>query len=252
MTSRALITGATAGIGLEFARQLAARGTGLVLVARDGERLARVARELGDEHGVVVETLAADLHTDDGVRAVDARVAALEKPVDLLINNAGYGIGGDLAATDPDDEQKHLAIHVAVPLRLTQTALRRMLATGGGRISIVSSVAAFTPRGTYGAAKAWGVSFARWANLSYGPRGVSVTAIAPGFVRTEFHERMGVDVSGIPEALWLDAPTVVRQSLRAIDRGRSVVIPTVRWRVIAALARILPDRLSAAGQFRSR
>ncbi|HET8958413.1 MAG TPA: SDR family NAD(P)-dependent oxidoreductase [Microcella sp.] len=252
MTSRALITGATAGIGLEFARQLAARGAGLVLVARDGERLARVARELGDEHGVAVETLAADLHTDDGVRAVDARVAALEKPVDLLINNAGYGIGGDLAATDPDDEQKHLAIHVAVPLRLTQTALRRMLATGGGRIAIVSSVAAFTPRGTYGAAKAWGVSFARWANLSYEPRGVSVTAIAPGFVRTEFHERMGVDVSGIPEALWLDAPTVVRQSLRAIDRGRSVVIPTVRWRVIAALARILPDRLSAAGQFRSR
>lgn len=252
MTTRALITGATAGLGLEFARQLAARGADLVIVARDEARLARVAAELHAEHGITVEVLPADLHTPEGVAAVDARVAATEAPVDLLINNAGYGIGGDLAATDPEDEQKHLAIHVAVPLRLTQTAVKRMLVTGSGRIAIVSSVAAFTPRGTYGAAKAWGVSFARWANLSYGPRGVTVTAIAPGFVRTEFHERMGVDVSGIPEALWLDAPTVVHQSLRAIDRGRSVVVPTVRWRVIAALARILPDRLSAAGQFRSR
>lgn len=250
--TRALITGATAGLGLEFARQLAARGSDLVLVARDADRLAAVARELGDAHGVAVETLPADLHEPAGLQAVDARVADTAHPVSLLINNAGYGIGGDLAKTDPDDEQRHLSIHVAVPLRLTQTALKRMLAGGGGRIAIVSSVAAFTPRGTYGAAKAWGVSFARWANLTYRGRGVSVTAIAPGFVRTEFHERMGVDVSGIPSVLWLDAPTVVRQSLRAIDRGRSVVIPTVRWRIIAALARILPDSVAGAGQFRSR
>lgn len=250
--TRALITGATAGIGLEFAHQLAARGDDLVLVARTASRLDDVAERMRSQHGVTVETLVADLHDAAGVAAVDARIASVSDPVDVLINNAGYGIGGDLAATDAEDEQRHLAIHVAVPLRLSQTALKRMLAGGGGRIVIVSSVAAFTPRGTYGAAKAWGVSFARWANLSYRRRGVSVTAVAPGFVRTEFHERMGVDVSGIPKALWLDAPTVVRQSLRAIDRGRSVVIPTVRWTIIAGLARILPDSLSAAGQFRSR
>lgn len=250
--TRALITGATAGIGLEFARQLAARGHDLVLVARTAERLEEVAARLADEYGVAVETLPADLHDPTDVDRVDARIASATDPVTVLINNAGYGIGGDLAATTAQDEQHHLAIHVAVPLRFTQTALKRMLAAGGGRIVIVSSVAAFTPRGTYGAAKAWGVSFARWANLTYRNRGVSVTAVAPGFVRTEFHDRMGVDVSGIPRALWLDAPTVVRQSLRAIDRGRSVVIPTVRWRIIATLARVLPDSLSAAGQFRSR
>ncbi|MGY6498899.1 MAG: SDR family NAD(P)-dependent oxidoreductase [Microcella sp.] len=250
--TRALITGATAGIGLEFAHQLAARGDALVLVARTASRLDEVAETLRAQHGVAVETLVADLHDPTQVAVVDARVASDTEPVDLLINNAGYGIGGDLAATDPEDEQKHLAIHVAVPLRLTQTALKRMLVAGHGRIVIVSSVAAFTPRGTYGAAKAWGVSFARWANLSYRRRGVTVTAVAPGFVRTEFHDRMGVDVSGIPSALWLDAPTVVRQSLRAVERGRSVVIPTVRWKIIAGLARVLPDALSSSGQFRSR
>jgi uncharacterized protein len=249
---RALITGATAGIGVEFARQLAARGADLVLVARDQGRLDSVARELGDAHGVTVETLSADLHDPDDVARVDARLAQADASIDILINNAGYGLRADVSTTDPEDEQRHLAIHVGVPLRLSQTALKRMLVAGGGRIVIVSSVAAFTPRGTYGAAKAWGISFARWANLTYRSRGVSVTAVAPGFVRTEFHERMRVDVSGIPAALWLDAPTVVRQSLRAVERRRSVVVPTLRWRVIAAAARWLPDSLSAAGQFRSR
>lgn len=250
--SIALITGSTAGLGREFAGQLAARGDDIVLVARTRERLEEVAADLSARHGVTVETLAADLHTEDGVAAVVARLAQPERPVDLLINNAGYGLRGDFAELDIDREREHLDIHVTVPLRLSHAALRGMLARGHGRIVLISSVAAFTPRGTYGAAKAWGISFARWANLTYRGRGVSVTAVAPGFVRTEFHERMGVRVDGIPKALWLDASTVVRQALRGIDRGRSVVIPTARYRLITAIARILPDSLSAAGQFRPK
>lgn len=248
--TRALITGATAGIGAEFARQLAARGDDLVLVARTADRLERLAAALRAEHRVDVEVVAADLLDEGGLARVDARLAQAEHPVDLLINNAGFGLVTDLVDSTLEQEQQHLALHVTVPLQLSRTALRGMLPRGRGRVVLVSSVAAFTPRGTYGAAKAWGVSFARWANLRYRPRGVSVTAVCPGFVRTEFHERMGVSIDGIPRALWLEAPQLVRLALRGIDRGRSVVIPTVRYRVLAGLARVLPDRLAAVGGFR--
>lgn len=248
----ALITGATAGIGAEFARQLAARGSDLVIVARDADRLAATAQALHDEFGVYVEELPADLLSAAGLAAVDQRLAADERPIDLLVNNAGYGIRGELDENAFDVEKQHLDIHVTVPLQLTQTALRGMLSRGHGRIVLIASVAAFTPRGTYSAAKAWAVMFARGANIVYRSRGVSLTAVCPGFVRTEFHDRMKVSTAGIPEFLWLRAPQLVRLALRGIDRGRSVVIPTVRYRLIAGLARVLPDRLGTAGQFRSR
>lgn len=248
----ALITGATAGIGAEFARQLAARGNDLVIVARDAERLAAAAAALQHEFGVRVEALPADLLAAEGLAAVDRRLADDRRPIDLLVNNAGYGIRRELHENSFDDEKRHLDIHVTVPLQLTQTALRGMIARGRGRIVLIASVAAFTPRGTYSAAKAWAVMFARGANLVYRGRGVSVTAVCPGFVRTEFHDRMKVSTAGIPSVLWLEAPTLVRLALRGIDRGRSVVIPTVRYRMIAGLARILPDRVGASGRFRSR
>lgn len=243
----ALITGATAGIGAEFARQLAARGTDLVLVARTADRLDDVAAELRSRHGVDVETIAADLFEESGVAAVERRLRDDAHPVDLLVNNAGHGLATDFAASPLEDEMRHLDLHVGVPLRLTHTAMQGMLARGRGRIVLISSVAAFTPRGSYGAAKAWGVSFARWANLRYRGRGVSVTAVAPGFTRTEFHERMGVVTSGVPGVLWLDVRDLVRLALRDIDRGRSVSIPTRRYKLIAGLARVLPARVSAAG-----
>ncbi len=247
----ALITGATAGIGLEFARQLADRGNDLVLVARDRERLETVALELR-ARGVTVDVLAADLLDAAGLDAVDARLAADDRPIDVLVNNAGYGIRGELDENSWDDERRHLEIHATVPLRLTQTALRGMLDRGRGRVVLIASVAAFTPRGTYSAAKAWAVMLARSLNLRTRDRGVTVTAVCPGFTRTEFHERMGVATSGIPSFLWLDAPRLVRLALRGVDRGRAVVVPTARYRAISALARILPDRLSAGGGFRSR
>ncbi len=248
----ALITGATAGIGAEFARQLAARGTNLVIIARDADRLIATAEALHREFGVKVEALPADLLDADGLAAVDTRLADRERPIDLLVNNAGYGIRGELDETTFDDERRHLDIHVTVPLQLSQTALRGMLERGHGRIVLIASVAAFTPRGTYSAAKAWAVMFARSANIVFRPRGVSVTAVCPGFVRTEFHDRMKVRTEGIPGALWLQAPQLVRLALKGIDRGRSVVIPTVRYRVIAGLARVLPDRVGSVGSFRSR
>lgn len=222
-----------------------------MLVARDRRRLDDVAAELRSS-GVAVEVLAADLLDSAGLDAVDARLADAENPVDLLVNNAGYGIQGELHENDWEVERQHLDIHATVPLRLTQTALRGMLDRGRGRVVLIASVAAFTPRGTYSAAKAWAVMLARSLNLTTRQRGVSVTAVCPGFTRTEFHERMGVSTRGIPAFLWLDVTRLVRLSLRGIDRGRSVVVPTLRYRVIAALSRVLPDRVSAGGGFRSR
>lgn len=247
----ALVTGATAGIGAEFARQLAARGDDLVIVARDAERLARTAADLQHAHGVRVEALPADLLTEEGVAAVERRLADERRPVDLLINNAGYGLRGDVLTTALDDELAHLAIHVTVPLRLAHTALRGMVARRRGRVVMISSVAAYTPLGTYSAAKAWGVSFARGANLATRPHGVTVTAVCPGFTRTEFHDRMRVSTRGIPELLWLEAPRLVRLALRGVDRGRAVVVPTWRYRLIVALSGLVPDRLLARFSFAS-
>jgi uncharacterized protein len=132
-------------------------------------------------------------------------------------------------------------------MRLMHAALQQMLPRGSGVILNVASVAGFTPRGSYGAAKAWLLSFSRWANLHYRPRGITVTALAPGLVRTEFHQRMGVRTDTLPGFAWLDAERVVRIALRHAARGRAVSVPTLRYKLAVALARALPDRFSAAG-----
>src|SRR3954452_4135023 len=192
MAARALITGATAGIGAEFARQLAARGSALVLVARDGERLERLAAVLRSAHGIEVEVLPADLSRRPEVEAVERRLQDEGRPIGGLVNNAGYGLQRPFEQTSVADEQQLLDVLVTAPMRLCHAALAAMLGRGSGTIVNVSSVAAYTPRGTYGASKAWVLSFSRWANLTYRRRGVTVTAVAPGLVRTEFHDRMRV------------------------------------------------------------
>jgi uncharacterized protein len=217
------------------------------LVARTTDRLTVRAAAIAAEHGVAVETITADLFDDSGVELVEARLRDAARPIDVLINNAGHGLLTDFAASDIDDELRHLDLHVTVPLRLSHAVMQGMLARGHGRIVLISSVAAFTPRGTYGAAKAWGVSFARWANLRYRGDGVTVTAVAPGFTRTEFHSRMGASTTGIPAFLWLSVGDLVRSALRDVERGKAVSIPTVRYKVISALARALPARVAAAG-----
>ncbi|WP_194408904.1 SDR family NAD(P)-dependent oxidoreductase [Microbacterium cremeum] len=250
----ALITGASSGLGAEYARQLAARGADLVLVARDRGALDTLASELGAAHGVDVEVLAADLLDASQRAVVEERVAADERPIELLVNNAGFGLPLAFERNDIDDEVRHLRLHVEVPMRLAHAALGAMLARGHGRILNVASVAAFIPRSTYGACKGWLVSFSRWANGRYRPRGVSVTAVCPGFTHTDFHERMGLPpgVEGIPGALWLDARDVVAQSLRDASRGAAVSVPSLRYKALVALARIAPPGLAARVGARGR
>lgn len=248
----ALVTGATAGIGAEFARQLAARGTHLVLVARDAERLEAYARELRARHSVSVEVLPADLLAATGLAAVEARARATDNPVDLLVNNAGFALAKTFDENAVDDEQRLLDLLVAVPMRLAHAALAQMLPRRSGTIVNIASVAGFAPRGSYGAAKAWLLSFSRWANIHYRPLGVNVTAVAPGFVRTEFHARMGVGTDTVPDFMWLPAERTVRLALRDIDRGKAVSIPTLRYKTVVLLSRVLPPRLVAAGSLRAR
>lgn len=252
MAGTALITGATAGLGAEFARQLGGKGVNLVLVARDTAWLAAFAAELSATYGVSATWLAADLSTASGRSAVADRLASTDEPIRILINNAGFGLLGAFEENSLADEQALLEVLVTAPLQLTHAALAAMLPRRDGVILNVASVAAFTPRGTYGAAKAWLVSFSRWANLYYRDRGIRVTALAPGFVRTEFHSRMKASTRGIPGALWLNAPYVVRIALRDVARGRAVSIPSLRYRILVVLSVVLPARVAAAGALRAR
>ncbi|MEE1622512.1 SDR family NAD(P)-dependent oxidoreductase, partial [Zafaria sp. J156] len=243
----ALVTGATAGIGAEFARQLASQGHALVLVARDAARLESSAASLRSRFAVPVETITADLLTDDGVEAVARRLASVDSPVALLVNNAGHGLRGNFADNELSDELDLLRIHTQAPLVLAHAALRAMGAAGGGRIINVASMAAFTPHGTYSAAKALMVSFSRWANEYYRPRGITVTAVCPGYVRTEFHERMRLEHLRVPRFAWLQPDEVVQAGLADAAAGRAVSIPTLRYKAGAVLARLLPDALLARG-----
>jgi uncharacterized protein len=250
--SVALVTGATTGLGLEFASQLAAEGHDLVLVARSADRLAERARELSERHGVEVDVIAADLTAPDELARVEARVASPERPIDVLVNNAGYGLLRPFDENTVSQEDHHVALHVRVPLRLTHAALRQMLPRRSGMIVNVASVAGYTPRGTYGASKAWVQSFTRWASWYYRQRGVHVSAVAPGFVHTEFHQRMGARKERIPAFLWLDAPRVVRTALRDARRGKAISVPSLRYKVIVALTKVLPTSLIATGSLTGR
>lgn len=250
MNRTALVTGASSGIGAEYARQLSARGADVVLVARDRAALEALAAEL-DERGGHAEVLVADL-LDPGQRhRVEQR---LEQGVDLLVNSAGYGLSLGFASGDIEDEARHLELHVEVTMRLTRAALPAMLARGRGRILNIASVAGLIPRGTYGAAKAWVVSFSRWANAVYAPTGVTVTAVCPGFVHTNFHERLGLPPGeeGVARWMWLTAQKVVRESLRDAAHGRAVSIPSLRYKALVAVSRLLPDRLVVAAASRGR
>lgn len=244
-TGTALITGATAGLGAEFAQQLAARRFNLVLVARDSARLESKAVRLRQDFGVAVETISADLQTDDGVASVAARLRLAADPVTMLVNNAGFGLPGNFEQNTVEQESGLLRILVTTPMQLMHAALEQMLARGQGRIINVASMAGFVSRGTYSASKAWVINFSRWANVHYGPRGVQVIAVCPGFVHTEFHQRMGASMSGIPSWMWLNPDQVVREGLADAFAGKAVSVPSRRYRVLAVFSRLAPARLTA-------
>ncbi|WP_327325524.1 SDR family oxidoreductase [Streptomyces sp. NBC_01210] len=239
----ALITGATAGIGAAFARRLAAEGHNLVLVARDTKRLHEQATELHDRHGIEAEVLTADLSQDAGIGAVEKRLADRKNPVDLLVNNAGFGNKGRFLEVSMADELTMLKVHCEAVLRLTAAAAESMRERRRGGVVNVASVAAFVPRGTYGASKAWVVQFTQGAARDLAGSGVRLMALCPGFVRTEFHERAGMGTDNIPGWMWLDADKLVSTALADLARGKSLSIPDPRYKALMGAVKLAPRGL---------
>jgi short-subunit dehydrogenase len=236
----ALITGGSSGLGAEFARQLAAVGHDLVLVARDEQRLRDFATTLQSGR---VDVLAADLATDEGCTRIAERIADTSNPVHLLVNNAGIGTYRPFGTAPLDVEERQLDLNVRAVLRLTHAAVQAMTARGHGRILNVSSVAGFVPRGgnaTYSASKAWVTMFSEALSIQLAGSGVTVTAVCPGFTHTEFHERANADMSHVPERMWLEAADVVREGLADTFAGKPLSIPTRRYKALVGTARTLP------------
>ena len=235
----ALVTGGTAGIGASFARALAARGYDLVLVARNQERLEQTATELRAT-GREVEVLAADLSDRGDVDRVAARLADSERPIEVLVNNAGYGLHSKLAAPNIAEHDRALDVMVRAPLVLSAASIRVMRRLGRGRIINVASVAGQLPMGAYSAIKAWMTTFSESLSNELAGTGVTVTALLPGWVHTEFHDRANISKSSIPGWLWLDADDLVAACLRDAERGRAVSIPSGRYKTLSWLVRHLP------------
>jgi short-subunit dehydrogenase len=247
----ALVTGGTSGIGAAFARQLAARGYDLVLVARSSAGLESMAAEVR-ALGRTVEILPADLGDRKAVAKVAARLEDPKRPIDMLVNNAGFGI--HTALTDPDvaAHDRGFEVMVRAVLVLSGAAARGMLARNAGAAALgklssskgaivnVSSTAGFTTMGSYSAIKTWVTAYTEALAVELRDTGITVTALCPGWVRTEFHDRAGIGKSSIPNALWLDAEPLVRSALRDVDHGKVISIPTIRYRLLIWLARHAP------------
>lgn len=239
----AVVTGATAGIGRAFAGHLARRGHPLLLLATNADRLEQAAAELRRECRVHVETLAVDLATEDGASRACARLDAEPSP-GVLVNNAGFGTTGRLHRIDADRQGRMVRLHTLAPMLLTRAVLPAMVARGAGWIINVSSVAAFTfspGNVNYSATKAYLTRFSEGLDAELRGTGVVVQALCPGFTRTEFHDRAGMEMRYVPEWLWMTTDAVVRASLGAAERGGPVVlVPGLRYRLITALLRLTP------------
>jgi short-subunit dehydrogenase len=229
-------------LGAGYARRFARDGYDLVLVARDVDRLVDLAAELRAAHRIDVEVLPADL-SDAGDR--DKVCARLAAGVQVLVNNAGFGTSGELWSTEPAVLQRQLDVNVTAVMHLTRAALPPMRAAGRGSVINIASVAGLlSGRGsTYSASKAWVVSFSEGLANGLTGTGVGVHAVCPGFVRTEFHQRAGIDMASIPGPLWLSVDDVVDESLADVAKGTVVSIPGVQYKVLTTAGRLVPRRL---------
>lgn len=239
---RALVTGASSGIGAAFARRLAGDGYDLVVVARNREALENLAAECASRHAVEIEVLPADLTRTEERGVVEARLAA-QPGFDLLVNNAGFGTAGRFAESDVDREAEEIELNVVALVRLARAALGPMSARGRGAIINVSSLAGLGPypyTATYGATKAFVNSFSEALAEELRESGVRIQALLPGFTRTEFQQRAGIDPTTVPSFAWLEPEAVVDASLADLARGAVICIPGRGYRALVGLSGLVP------------
>lgn len=244
----ALVTGASAGIGKAFCSQLAARGYDLIVVARSTDRLEQLKADLEVQHKISVEVITADLTDSLDVQKVAWRLSEPRRAVDLLVNNAGYGLKKRFLDNDVQDEITALDILVRTVMVLSHAAAGSMKERGHGAIINVSSVAGFMASGTYAAAKSYVTVFSESLAGELAGTGVTVTALCPGFTRTEFHERAGINHQGSPDFMWLEVDRLVRDCLSDVDKGKVVSVPGLQYKIITTLLRAAPRPLIRGGR----
>lgn len=247
-TSTALVTGASSGIGADLARELAARGHGVTLVARREDRLQALAGELRDAHGVRAEVLACDLADPEARDALPGRIAALGLTVEVLVNNAGYGSAGRFVALDAAKETGQVRLNCEAVVALTHAFAPGMVERGRGAILVVASSAGFQPlpgQATYGASKAFALSFAEALHGELGVHGIAVTALCPGPVHTEFMEVAAATelASSAPGFAWVDSDECARQAVDGLVKNRRVVVPGLAIKVATLAGQHTPRAL---------
>jgi short-subunit dehydrogenase len=239
----ALITGASSGIGETFAEFLAEQGHDLVIIARDKARLDERAERWRNKFGVEVEVIRADLATNEGIKAVELRIENKSRPIDVLINNAGFGLNKSFTMSERQGENDLLDVLVRAPLRFMHAALPAMRERNQGVIINVSSVAGWIAGGSYSAAKSYLTVMSESLHTELRGTNVKVLALCPGFTRTEFHQRGRMRMTGLPEFLWLESRHVVSAAWRAAQRGRAISVPGIQYKLLSAISRFAPRPL---------
>jgi uncharacterized protein len=242
----ALVTGASSGIGREIARQVAARGADLVVVARRGDALATLAQQVRSRYGRTVEVLVADLIDPADLARVEDRIADPARPVDLVVNNAGFGGSGRFSEMPIDREDAEVRLNVLAVLRLSHAALATMVPRGCGGLLNVGSLAGFQPlpgSATYAATKAFVQSLTESLHEEVRGTGVHVTVLSPGFTRTSFLGAADVGNRRLPGFVLTDAAMVAQAGLDAVGRNEAVCVPGLAYRAAGAMSGVLPRGL---------
>lgn len=237
----ALVTGATAGIGESFSRLLAAQGFNIVLVARDLPRLNERAAALEANFKIATQVVAADLATDAGCKTIEDFILANE--VEVLINNAGFGLNKSFLASDVSAEQQMFDVLVRTPMRLMHVILPRMKKRNSGTVINVSSIAAWIAGGTYSASKSYLTVLSESLHTELAGTNVKVSALAPGFTRTEFHQRGRMKMSAVPNFMWLNADVLVAKSWSDAQKGAAISIPGRQYALLSSFLRFGPRPL---------
>jgi short-subunit dehydrogenase len=239
----ALVTGATAGIGAAFADLLASHSHDLVIVARDLPRLQARAEEWRSRHNIEVEVFQADLSRDEDIRRLELRLQNLSRPIEVLINNAGFGINKSFTTSDVAEEIALLDVLVTAPMRLMHAVLPHMKERNSGIIINVSSVAGWIAGGTYSAAKSYLTVLSESLHTELRDTNIKVHALCPGFTRTEFHQRGKMKMGAVPQSFWLTAEEVVSDAWKAALHGKAISVPGGQYKLLSFISRFAPRPL---------